>query len=216
MFAESKGFMTGTEGQVRYRLAGVPGEAAFHWDNPFYGSNSANGSAPGGFSVEQLGNTGNRTLVFFFTIHPINRAVASCNPDWVINHLGLHPEARLDEADRWVGFVTTPFKRMGIGGWVDTGCQIEAWGWPVRDAQHSTDGFWTIDVRLSKLTIGNRALRAGFERYIRIEVEPGTPAHGYAFARMNQFIHFTGRGLIDTHHAEELIEVHPWYPIHTA
>src|SRR5947209_7186538 len=212
LFAESNGFATGTEGRVTYRLDGVNGNAVFHWDNPFSGSNSADGSAPAGFSVQTIGDAGNRTLVFF-SIHPANRPVALCNPDWVIAHLGNHPEDRLDPASRDIGFLTTPFKRLGFGGWVDTGCDATAKGWPVRDAQHSTDGFWTIDVKLSEFAIQGRRLVPNQPRWVRIEVEPKTPAHDKAAARTNQFISFHGHVLIDTHHGDELIEVHPFDPI---
>lgn len=212
LFAESNGIATGTEGRVTYQLAGVGGTAQFHWDNPFAGSNSADGSAPAGFKVEQIGDSGNRTLVFF-TIHPANTQAARCNADWVISHLGQHAEDHLDGFDRDIGFLTTPFKRMGIGGWVDTGCEATAEGWPVRDAQHSTDGFWTIDVKLKKLVIQNRTFPANQLRFVRIEVEPKTPAHAKAAARANSFISFHGHVLIDTHHGDELIEVHPWDPI---
>src|SRR5215510_945807 len=121
LFAESNGVATGTEGRVAYRLSGVNGKAVFHWDNPFVGSNSANGEAPAGFKVEQIGDTGNRTLIFF-SIHASDQATARCNPNWIINHLGKKAEPRLDGFDRDIGFLTTPFKRLGIGGWVDTGC----------------------------------------------------------------------------------------------
>ena len=212
LFAESQGVLTGTEGTVTYQLDGLNGTASFHWDNPYAGSNSANGSAPAGFQVEQIGDTGNRTLVFF-SIHSVNQPVASCNPDWVIRHLGTHAEDQLDGVDKAVGFLTTPFKRMGIGGWVDTGCEATAEGWPVRDAQHSTDGFWTIDVRLSQFAINGRNISNDQRRFVRIEVEPNTPAHQSAAAKANLFIRFKGRVLIDTHHGDELIEVHPWDPI---
>ncbi|HWZ45477.1 MAG TPA: hypothetical protein VNW97_18525 [Candidatus Saccharimonadales bacterium] len=212
LFAESNGFATGTEGRVTYRLEGVNGNAVFHWDNPFAGSNSANGSAPAGFKVEQIGDAGNRTLVFF-SLHDANQPAARCNPDWIIAHLGKHSEDRLDGFDRDIGFLTTPFKRLGVGGWVDTGCDATAEGWPVRDAQHSTDGFWTIDVKLQKFSIMGRSMPAGPQLFVRIEVEPGTAAHAKAGARTNQFIRFHGHVLIDTHHGDELVEVHPADPI---
>jgi hypothetical protein len=210
LFAESNGFMTGTEGRVTYRLEGVNGNAVFHWDNPFSGSNSADGSAPPGFKIEQVGDKGNRTLVFF-SIHDANKREALCNPEWILSHLGRQPEPRLDDFDRGIGFLSTAFKRSGISGWVDTGCDATADGWPVRDAQHSSDGFWTIDVKLHQMTIMGKT--APVNQFVRIEVEPGTPAHGSAAAKSGQFITFHGHVLIDTHHGDELVEVHPWDPI---
>ena len=46
----------------------------------------------------------------------------------------------------------------------------------MRPAQHSTDGFWTIDVDLLSFRIG--AAHAPSGRFLRVEVEPGTAAHG--------------------------------------
>src|SRR5262249_42442101 len=77
--------------------------------------------------------------------------------------------------DRMIAIVSTLFKRAGISGWSPTGCVALARGAAVRDAQHSTDGFWTIDIRLSDLTIGDRS--APPDRFLRVEVEPGTAAH---------------------------------------
>jgi hypothetical protein len=49
--------------------------------------------------------------------------------------------------------------------------------------------------------------------FVRIEVEPGTPAHHAANVGTGQFIRFSGPVLIDTHHGEKLIEVHPHDPM---
>ena len=212
MFAESSGIATGTEGTVTYRLDGVPGEVSIHWDNPFAGSNSANGSAPAGFKVEQIGDAGNRTLIFF-SVHAANQTSARCNAGWVLGALGTHLEDSLGEVSKDIGFLTTPFKRLGIGGWVDTGCEATAWGWPVRDAQHSSDGFWTIDVALQHFGIGSSVASGNPARFVRIEVEPNTPAHASAVAKANRLIEFHGHVLVDTHHGDELIEVHPFDPI---
>jgi len=85
------------------------------------------------------------------------------------------PNDALSWFDRFVAFLTTPFKRLGISGWSPTGCAALARGAAVRDAQHSADGFWTIDLRLSEFSIGGREGPGG--RYLRVEVEPGTKAH---------------------------------------
>src|SRR5262249_58829313 len=76
-----------------------------------------------------------------------------------------------------IAFLTTPFKFLGISGWKETGCPAEGRGRPVRDAQHSTDGFWTIDVLLEDLTIGAAPADLSSARYLRLEVEPDTAAH---------------------------------------
>ncbi len=68
--SHSDGFLTGTEGWVRYYPVAtndnivipspVPDEATIyiHWDNPFVGSNSYNTTAPNPYQVVQDGGTG--------------------------------------------------------------------------------------------------------------------------------------------------------------
>ena len=68
--------------------------------------------------------------------------------------LSREPQVALGWFSRFIAFLTTPFKRIGISGWRETGCAGEGGGSPVRDAQHSTDGFYTIDVALAALTVG--------------------------------------------------------------
>ncbi len=213
LFAESHGFATGTEGYVIYRLDGVAGEVRFSWDNPFVGSNSASAAAPSGWIATYIGDKGNRTLAFY-EIHQAGAAATNCNPSWVLEHLGTHPEASLSGFERDSGAFSTPLKRLGFGGWVDTGCDAQATGVPVRTAQHSTDGFWTIDVRLTSMTINGQQAAAG--KFVRIEVEPETPAHAAAASHPppgGAPILFHGHVLIDTHHGDELVEVHPYDPI---
>jgi hypothetical protein len=213
LIAESCGFMTGTEGFVIYRLEGVSSEARFNFDNPWIGDNSYSSSAPGGFATAQVGGEGNRTVVFFF-IREAGQPAVNCNPEWIINHLGVQAESRLDGFDRFIAFFTTVLKNLGISGWAHTGCLVEATGRPVRDAQHGTDGFWTIDVHLSGFVILGQRLSA--DRFVRIEVKPGTAAHAAVAARpprANEMIRFTGEVIIDLHHGDELIEVHPQDPI---
>jgi hypothetical protein len=100
-----------------------------------------------------------------------------CDPDGTIAKLSAAPQAALSGFDRLIAFVTTAFKFLGIEGWEETGCRAEGQGRPVRDAQHSTDGFWTIDLRLEAFAIGATAAELAAPRYIRLEVEPGTKAH---------------------------------------
>lgn len=214
MVAESDGLATGTEGFVRYHVEGLNGDAQFNWDNPFFGGNSASGSGPQGYAVELIGDKGNRTLAFY-SFHDAGKPEAICNADWVIGKLGHQPEAKLDAIDVGPGFLSTPLKRLGFSGWVATGCRATAEGWVVRNAQWSTDKFYTINVKTRSFVIGDRELKpelAG-QRFVRLEVEPGTPAHNSANARTNQYIRVEGVVLIDTHHGEELIEIHPFDPI---
>jgi hypothetical protein len=109
---------------------------------------------------------------------------------------------------RFIAFLTTPFKRIGISGWKETGCAGEGSGSPVRDAQHSTDGFYTIDVALQALKIGAEAAPAG--RYLRLEVEPKTRAHevcAEALVRQGMLVTFGGAVVIDTD--GPFLEIHP-------
>jgi aegerolysin len=62
--SESKGFLTGTEGIVKYHLDGA-GEVMIHWDNPFVGSNSYTNSAPKGYEISHSGGSGNNASVEF-------------------------------------------------------------------------------------------------------------------------------------------------------
>jgi len=98
-----------------------------------------------------------------------------CDPDRVFRLLRDRPNDELTWFDRFFAFLTTPFKRAGISGWSPTGCAALARGVAVRDAQRSTDGFWTIDIRLSQFSIADREAPEG--RCLRVEVEPGTKAH---------------------------------------
>ena len=212
LVAESNGVATGNEGTVRYKLQGVPGEASFHWDNPFAGSNSFSSSAPGGFASDHTIGHADHTVVFFF-IRSAAQQATICNGAWVIAHLGTHAETGLDDFDEAVAAGSTPLKKAGIQGWVDTGCTATAIGVPVRNAQHSTDGFWTIDLRLRSFTAGDARLDPSQPRFVRVEVEPGTPAHAHAGARTGVPVAVHGRVFIDTHHGEQLIEIHPNDPM---
>jgi hypothetical protein len=104
------------------------------------------------------------------------RATSTCDHDFIQGQLSRRPQPALSWPSRFIGFLTTPFKRMGISGWTKTHCHATATGTLVRNAQHSTDGFWTIDVELEQLVVEGEALNVT-ERYIRIEVERGTSAH---------------------------------------
>lgn len=101
----------------------------------------------------------------------------ACDPAETIARLSENPQPALTLFDRWIAWLTTPFKFFGISGWTETGCEAEAAGRPVRDAQHSTDGFWTIDVGLEEFRIGTTPADLVSPRFLRVEIEPGTKAH---------------------------------------
>jgi hypothetical protein len=137
-------------------------------------------------------------------------AAAACDAAGTIARLSTEPQPGLSWLERFLAFFTTPFKFRGISGWEETGCEAQAAGRPVRDAQHSTDGFWTIDVRLEAFAIGTSSADSGTDRFIRVEVEPETKAHDVCAgtrvgARMR--IAFGGAVVVDTD--GPFLEVHP-------
>lgn len=141
--------------------------------------------------------------------YPERLAAAVCNAPKIIGQLGTAPQPALGWFSRWIAFLTTPFKFIGISGWQDTGCEAKASGSPVRDAQHSTDGFWTIDVVLAAFEVGGQESPAG--RFIRVEVEPGTPAHEVCASReirKGNSLEFGGPVVLDTDGAG-FLEIHP-------
>jgi hypothetical protein len=140
---------------------------------------------------------------------PSEAAVAAvCDASGTIARLSAAPQPALGWFSRWIAILTTPFKFIGISGWEDTGCVAHARGSAVRDAQHSTDGFWTIDVALEAFTIGEAAAPAA--RFVRLEVEPETQAHAVcerARIREGREVAFGGPIVIDTD--GPFLEVHP-------
>jgi hypothetical protein len=133
-----------------------------------------------------------------------------CNPLETIARLSGKPQGALTWFDRWIALLTTPFKFCGISGWTETGCEARAAGRPVRAAQHSTDGFWTIDVQLERFAIGPDPADLTEPRYIRVEVEPGTTAHDICAATRvlaGMALAFGGAVVVDTD--GPFLEVHP-------
>jgi hypothetical protein len=131
-----------------------------------------------------------------------------CNAPATLSMLSSHPQDALSWFDRVVAVLSTPFKRLGISGWRETGCSGSGRGNPVRPAQHSTDGFWTIDISLSSLFVGG--VPAPPNRFLRLEIEPDTPAHAVCAAAPpteGQTIVFGGAIVIDTD--GPFLELHP-------
>ena len=124
--------------------------------------------------------------------------------------LSREPQPALSWFDRTVAFLTTPFKFLGISGWKETGCSAQAAGRTVRGAQHSTDGFWTIDVELGAFVVGQTPANLATSLYVRLEVEPDTAAHAVCAARpigQGAALAFGGAVVIDTD--GPFLEVHP-------
>jgi hypothetical protein len=70
---------------------------------------------------------------------------------------------------RRAGLLSTPFKRMGIFGWRDSGLWVVAVGEVVQVAW-STDGFVTADLRLEGLTVAGEKVALPGTRYLRAEI----------------------------------------------
>ena len=132
-----------------------------------------------------------------------------CAQSKVIRALDSVPQPRLTGFDMFIAKVSTPFKRRGLSGWRETYCDAYAVGLLVRDAEHSTDGFWTMDLRLSLFAIALDTL-VPTKRFIRIEVEPHTRANTEVSAappRQSDCIEVSGIVVIDTD--RNFLEIHP-------
>jgi hypothetical protein len=131
---------------------------------------------------------------------------------WIMNHLDRTRQPALSSFDEAIAFITTPvFKQfLGIEGWDETGYVADGRGIPVRDAQHSTDGFWTVDVEIEFFRILG-LVRWGPGLFIRLEIRPGRLAHGVCQVhngiKAGQKIAFKGPVLLD--HDASFLEVHP-------
>jgi hypothetical protein len=137
-------------------------------------------------------------------------APVACDAAGTIARLSTEPQKALSWFDRLVAWFTTPFKFCGISGWRETGCGADASGRPVRDAQHSTDGFWTIDVGLESFAIAAVPANLTPPKFIRLEVEPGTKAHDVCAATpvmAGMLVVFGGAVVVDTD--GPFLEVHP-------
>lgn len=136
--------------------------------------------------------------------------VTPCDSPGTLAMLSGEPRPKLSWLDRLLSFVTTPFKRLGLSGWTETGCAGRGRGSPVRDAQHSSDGFWTIDVALSAFHIGAHGADLSRARYLRLEVEPATRAHAACeerLVRAGDLLSFGGAVVIDRD--ADFLEIHP-------
>jgi hypothetical protein len=135
---------------------------------------------------------------------------------YIVQHLSVDPQSRLNGFDEWIAFFSTPFKRLGISGWTRTGCSASGYGKPVRDTAWSTDGFFTIDVEVLSIAVASHTDTATYlesgagRRYLRLEVEPGTTAHSTCERdrpQSGEVIGFKGEVLIDRD--GPFYEVHP-------
>jgi len=142
-----------------------------------------------------------------------------CNPAEQTARLMAVPKKTLDDPSRLLGAASTPAKYIssifdGYGAWEPTGCDGVGIGRPVREAQLSTDGLWTIDVAISDFDIQGTQAPPG--RYIRLEVFPNTNAHDSIAGHTPtsaDIIRFRGPMMwdkdTDSDHPHGHMEVHP-------
>jgi hypothetical protein len=143
---------------------------------------------------------------------PTNQRTAAWKPEQVIARLKTTPEAEINWLDEITGWFTTPLKRLtGWLGWDPTGWSVTgAQGVLVYDAGHSSDGFYTLDVRLERFIVGGVTAPTDPPRYLRVEVEPDRPAHDICargLPRRGDRVHFGGPVVTD--HDGAFLEVHP-------
>ena len=91
---------------------------------------------------------------------------------WIMEHLDRQPQPSLSGFAEFVAWFATPVGKelLGIEGWDETGYAADGHGTLVRDAQHSTDGFWTADVEIIFFRIQN-LVRYGPGLFIRLEID---------------------------------------------
>jgi hypothetical protein len=145
-----------------------------------------------------------------------------CNPQEQLSRLMTVPKNTLGDLDRLSGVASTPAKYLssifdGTGAWEQTGCDGSGVGIPVRDGQISTDGFWTVDLKLADDGFEVQGQKATPGRFIRLEIVPGTAAHDSASAhnpKPSDVIRFSGPMIWDKdkddEHPNGHMEVHPY------
>jgi hypothetical protein len=129
------------------------------------------------------------------------------SPDGIAIKLRSEANPSINGFQRDIGFLTTPFKRIGILGWRDTGFSMTVSGTVVHSPVYSSDGFLTIDLRLSKIVIGGKDIPLVGERFIRAEVcvcSPGLQRNQFPIT--NDRLAVTGRVLWD---GDGFYEIHP-------
>jgi hypothetical protein len=159
------------------------------------------------------------TTKFIYEVSQKWRGHPDCNPDEQIARLMTVPKKTLGDFDRLAGLFSTPGKYLssvfnGPDGWEPTGCDAVGVGVPVRDAQNSTDGIWTVDVAIQELDVQTHKAPPG--RYVRLEIKPGSPASRSANQHPptpNDLIGFAGPMIWDKdkdgEHPYGHMEIHP-------
>jgi hypothetical protein len=104
------------------------------------------------------------------------------------------------------GCFTTPFKSVGIFGWTDYGYSAEALG-KVVQARLSTDRFFTVDLMLKQVRVGDAFLAGTGCQFIRAEVYQGnTPVPKNIREMSAPIVLIRGKLVWD---GDEHMEIHP-------
>jgi hypothetical protein len=134
----------------------------------------------------------------------------------VLGSLSPQPQETLGWFTEVIGIGTTGLKKVGVGSrWEDTHCNARGIGRAVRDAQHSTDGLYTVDVQLLKFALRNGGFvgTQGTSRFIRLEVRPLYPAaHNFANhhdIKRGEVLAFAGPVRWDIHDKPDHVKVVP-------
>jgi hypothetical protein len=112
---------------------------------------------------------------------------------------------RLSLAARVLGFATTPFKAIGIRGWVGTPSSAVATG-IVERLYVSTDFMHTVDLRLSELRVDREVVPEAVGFLLRVEIFGGRPNSVLQGASLGA--HWIARGPIRWD-CDGFLELHP-------
>jgi hypothetical protein len=87
----------------------------------------------------------------------------------VEQHLSRKKDRTVTILAKVTGLVTTPFKALGLFGWTDYHVSAIASG-SVVAAAISTDRFFTVDLHLTRLQIGNERVALRGDEFLRAEI----------------------------------------------
>lgn len=127
------------------------------------------------------------------------RGPFSCDANEVMAMLSTKPQPFVDETNERGSALS------GESGtpWMDTACEVRGTGIPYRDAVLSADGFWTIDLRVLSLSIGELQKPKG-DRFIRLVIRPRAWGGGKAqeianghYITIRDTLDFAGALMID-------------------
>jgi len=132
--------------------------------------------------------------------------------------LRMLPNNQLSQGDENVAFLSTPFKIMGISGWLGTGLPTMcATGTVVRTPAESTDGLATIDLALKTVQVGDQVFildgksGIGLDRFLRIEFKFRAP---FPIASGQQFLPSNGDAVRICGDVQVDSDQEGWYEIH--